>query len=115
MRQLAEHQTQLLAQQEAQITEQQTHLQQQQQAQRQRQLLIEREIQHVTQQQQQQQLAETEMLVEQQRHYLESVPQDRGDGCDPAVQCGGGSIGRLMPTPPHTDGMLGGGCFSAEI
>ena len=114
MRQLAEHQTQLLAQQEAQITEQQTHLQQQQQAQRQRQLLIEREIQHVTQQQQQQ-LAETEMLVEQQRHYLESVPQDRGDGCDPVVQCGGGSIGRPMPTPPHTDGMLGGGCFSAEI
>ena len=119
--QLAEQQTELLAQQaaaaarqEAELAEAQSDLFKRQEAHRARQLEIERGIQHVTHQQQQQ-LAETEVLVEAQRAYLESVPQQHevfGEGC--GMQCDSGR--RSRPLALATDAPdVGGGCFSAEI
>jgi hypothetical protein len=84
--QIAQAQAQLLAQQESQRVRQLTE----QEAQRTR---LERERERL-QSLQQQQLEETEIVLEQQRHFLTDANQDvLVDGCEAVPQCTGSGLG----------------------
>ena len=99
---IAEQQMALLAQQE-----------QQREAQLERQLEIERERERL-QSLQQEQLTQTEMVLEQQRYFLDDKQLRNAESCggDLLVHggCGGGG-GKPQQAPP----LLGGNCFSTEI
>lgn len=118
LRQRQQEQMQTLLARQSEIAEQQMALLAQQEAQRDNQRAIELERARL-QSLQQEQLAQTEIVLEQQRHYLDDRQLHAAEGCGEIVRCG--------VTPPkgpktareQSSGSLIFGssvdCFSAEI
>ena len=126
-KQLAEQQTQIAHQQALLLTEEQAYQQAQLEARRENQLSRSRELEQIERERdrlqalQHEQLMKTELVLEQQRHYLDTQgSQDLFiEGCD--VQCAGTAGSRIDTSSaaadgrPNPGGLIGGGCFSTEI
>ena len=119
-----------LAEQQAEIAGHQSRLLTQQEGQREVQRARQIELERIElerdrlAQLQQAQLQQTEMVLAQQRDWLDNTQQaDFANGCDVTVSCAdGGPFGGGRSTPPtdgrggvSSDGGISSGCFSAEI
>ena len=128
---LSEQQTRIANQQAQLLAEEQAYQQAQLEARRENQELRSRELEQIERERdrlqalQHEQLMQTELVLEQQRHYLDTHegPNDLfTEGCD-VVQCTGTDLGRgerrataaANDRRSRPDVQLGGGCFSPEI